>query len=127
MGFVLTPDEAQALIARNPRNKACLFPYLNGDDLNSRFDQSPSRWVINFHDWPLNRKADGVWQTADAKQRKTWLQSGIVPADYPDPVAADYPDLLAIFEEKVKPGADEKGQWRSRYVIRFIGWWIYGG
>lgn len=91
MGFVLTQEEAQALIARNPRNKDCLFPYLNGEDLNSRFDQSPSRWVINFHDWPLNREADGVWRTADAKQRKEWLQSGIVPADYPDPVAADYP------------------------------------
>jgi len=23
-----------------------------------------------------------------------WLQSGIVPADYPDPVAADYPEKL---------------------------------
>jgi hypothetical protein len=32
-----------------------LFPYLNGEDLNSRPDQSPSRWVINFHDWPLER------------------------------------------------------------------------
>ena len=107
MGFVLTPDEAHALIARNPDNKACLFPYLNGEDLNSRWDQSPSRWVINFHDWPLNREADGVWRTADAKQRKVWLQSGIVPADYPDPVAADYPELLAIIEEKVKPERDK--------------------
>ena len=32
-----------------------LFPYLNGEDLNSRPDQSPSRWVINFHDWPLEK------------------------------------------------------------------------
>ena len=32
-----------------------MFPYLNGDDLNSRPDQSPSRWVINFHDWTLER------------------------------------------------------------------------
>ncbi|MCG3197798.1 MAG: hypothetical protein GHCLOJNM_02289 [bacterium] len=55
MGFVLTPDEAQALIAKDPRNKDVLFPYLNGEDLNSRFDQSPSRWVINFFDWPIGR------------------------------------------------------------------------
>ncbi|KAB8145737.1 restriction endonuclease [Chloroflexia bacterium SDU3-3] len=55
MGFVLEPDEAQALIERDPRNKDVLFPYLNGEDLNSRPDQSPSRWVINFHDWPLER------------------------------------------------------------------------
>ena len=36
MGFVLEPEEAQALIAKDPRNKDVLFPYLNGEDLNSR-------------------------------------------------------------------------------------------
>jgi hypothetical protein len=55
MGFILEPEEAQALIAKDPRNKDVLFPYLNGEDLNSRADQSPSRWVINFHDWLLER------------------------------------------------------------------------
>ena len=57
MGFVLSPEEAQALIANNPRNKDVLYPYLNGEDLNSRPDQSPSRWVINFFDWPLEKAA----------------------------------------------------------------------
>ncbi len=47
-GFVLAPEEAQRLIAVDPRNRAVLFPYLNGEDINSRPDQSPSRWVINF-------------------------------------------------------------------------------
>jgi len=55
MGFILEPVEAVALIEKDSRNKDVLFPYLNGEDLNSRFDQSPSRWVINFHDWPLER------------------------------------------------------------------------
>jgi hypothetical protein len=55
MGFTMTPDEAQDLIARDPRNAEVLFPYLNGEDLNSRPDCSASRWVINFHDWPLKR------------------------------------------------------------------------
>jgi hypothetical protein len=55
MGFVLEPEEAQALIAKDPRNRDVLFPYLNGQDLNSRPDQSPSRWVINFFDWPLEQ------------------------------------------------------------------------
>ncbi len=54
-GFVLKPEDAYALIAKAPRNKDVLFPYLNGRDLNSRPDQSPSRWIINFHDWPLER------------------------------------------------------------------------
>jgi hypothetical protein len=51
-GFVLEPKEAKALIAKDPKNKEVLFPYLNGDDLNNNPDQSPSRWVINFFDWP---------------------------------------------------------------------------
>jgi len=51
-GFILEPHEAQALIQKDPRNKDVLFPYLNGDDLNNNPDQSPSRWVINFFDWP---------------------------------------------------------------------------
>jgi hypothetical protein len=52
---VLTPDEAEALIQNDSRNKDVLFPYLNGEDLNSRPDQSPGRWVINFFDWPIER------------------------------------------------------------------------
>src|SRR5258708_7461175 len=53
MGFILEPEEAQALIRNDSRNKDVLFPYPTGQDLNSRPYQSPSRWVINFHNWPL--------------------------------------------------------------------------
>ncbi|HZT54001.1 MAG TPA: DNA methyltransferase, partial [Gaiellaceae bacterium] len=55
MGFVLAPEEAEALIAKDPRNRDVLFPYLNGEDLNSSPTLSPSRWVINFFDWPLEK------------------------------------------------------------------------
>lgn len=48
MGFILDPEEAADWIARDPRNAEVLFPYLNGADLNSRPDCSPSRWVIDF-------------------------------------------------------------------------------
>ncbi|WP_208876118.1 Eco57I restriction-modification methylase domain-containing protein [Streptomyces armeniacus] len=54
-GFILPPEQARALIEKDPRNKDVLFPYLNGEDLNSRPDCSASRWVINFHDWPLEK------------------------------------------------------------------------
>ncbi|MEC3994883.1 DNA methyltransferase [Actinacidiphila sp. DG2A-62] len=54
-GFILTPEQADDLIQRDPRNKDVLFPYLNGEDLNSRPDCSASRWVINFHDWSEER------------------------------------------------------------------------
>jgi hypothetical protein len=82
-GFVLQPEEAQALIVRNPKNKEVLFPYLNGEDLNSRPDQSPSRWVINFRDWPLDRKS--------------------ACEGYKGPVASDYPECLEIVERLVRP------------------------
>lgn len=49
MGFVLDPDEAAEWIDEAPVNAEVLFPYLNGEDLNSRPDTSPSRWVIDFN------------------------------------------------------------------------------
>lgn len=47
-GFILETEEAQDWIAQDPCNAEVLFPYLNGEDLNSRYDCSPSRWVIDF-------------------------------------------------------------------------------
>jgi methylase of polypeptide subunit release factors len=55
MGFVLSPDEAQAMFDADPGNADVIQPYLVGEDLNSRPDGSPSRWVINFRDWPIER------------------------------------------------------------------------
>jgi len=100
-GFVLTSDEAQALIARNPKNKDVLFPYLNGEDLNSRSDQSPSRWVINFFDWPLDRQS--------------------APEGYAGKVASDYPDCLDIVERLVKPERTAKP---ASDVAKYP-WWLF--
>ena len=55
MGFVLEPQEAQRLLDKDPRNREVVSPYVNGADLNSHWDHSPSRWVINFRDWTLER------------------------------------------------------------------------
>ncbi|WP_212765324.1 DNA methyltransferase [Streptomyces sp. PKU-MA01144] len=55
MGFTLTENEANQLVANDRRNSEVLFRYLNGEDLNSRPDGSASRWVINFQDWPLEK------------------------------------------------------------------------
>ena len=53
IGFVLEPPEAFHLLQQSPHHQECLIPYVNGEDLNSRPDQSGSRWIICFHDWPL--------------------------------------------------------------------------
>ena len=119
-GFILYPEEAQKLIYKDPKNKDVLLPYLNGEDLNSHPEQKPTRWVINFFDWPLNRAAEGSWESADEKQRKAWLRKGVVPKDYHDSVAADYPDCLSILEKKVKPERENN----NRKVYRDL-WWKY--
>lgn len=56
-GFIVEAERARELIEKDERNLQVLFPYLNGDDLNSRPDCSASRWVIDFHDWPERRAA----------------------------------------------------------------------
>ncbi|MGI8683025.1 MAG: DNA methyltransferase, partial [Mycobacteriales bacterium] len=55
MGFTIAEAEAKALIGLDPRNADVLFPFVNGQDLNSRPDSSGSRWIINFFDWPEDR------------------------------------------------------------------------
>lgn len=50
-GFIVSEQNAKELINKNIINKNVLFPYLNGDDLNSTIDQTATRWVINFFDW----------------------------------------------------------------------------
>jgi hypothetical protein len=52
MGFVVSEESARNMIELDPRNRDVLFPYLNGEDLNSDPEQKPSRWVINFWDLP---------------------------------------------------------------------------
>jgi len=106
-GFVITLEQAQALIGKDARNKDVLFPYLNGEDLNSRPDQSPSRWVINFKDWPLDAEHD------DPKKPKG------------RPYAVDYPDCLDIVEEKVKPIRDSKATGNATDRDTAKRWWQF--
>ena len=108
-GFVMAPEEAQKLIDKDPKNSDVLFPYLNGDDLNNQIGQSPSRWVINFKDWPLRRYTMEEWDAiADNEKEdiyKKLLKGSTLetaPPDYRGQVAADYPDCLEIVERLVK-------------------------
>ncbi|MEF2735828.1 MAG: type IIL restriction-modification enzyme MmeI, partial [Bifidobacterium choerinum] len=49
-GFIISPEQAAQWIAADPRNSEVVFPYLNGKDMTSRPDCSPSRWVVDFND-----------------------------------------------------------------------------
>jgi len=55
VGFVLEPDEAETLMKKDSRNREVIVPFLSGEDFNSRPDQSPSRYVVDFRDWDLER------------------------------------------------------------------------
>ena len=48
-GFLLSLEEAEALIAAAPRNAEVLFPYLIANELIGRKDAQPTRYVIDFH------------------------------------------------------------------------------
>ena len=120
--------EMERLIAENPGKRDAIFPYIGGAEVNKSPTHSHHRYVINFRDWPLRRTDPGrssSWHGASDAQREKWRRSGIVPLDYPDPVAADWPDLLRIVEERVKPE-------RAKLTRNAIGrkraafWWLYG-
>lgn len=54
-GFVLQPNEAMEFISKDSRNAEVIMPYLIARDLNSSPTLSPSRFVINFRNWTLEK------------------------------------------------------------------------
>jgi hypothetical protein len=97
-------SEMHRIIAKDPRSAERIFPYIGGEEVNDSPTHSHHRYIIYFGDFPLRRDNLGTgWLKADEKQRGVWLRTGVVPEDYPGPVAADWPDLLEIVERKVKP------------------------
>ncbi len=51
MGFILTSEDASRLLKKDIKYSEVLLPYLSGQDINNRVDQTASRWIINFFDW----------------------------------------------------------------------------
>ncbi len=45
-GFLLTPDEAAAMVHAEPKSRDVLFPYMIGRDLVE--EGKPTRWIIDF-------------------------------------------------------------------------------
>jgi hypothetical protein len=72
MGFILEKKSAELMLASDPRNKDVIFPYINGDDINSDPKQSASRYVICFWDWPENRAKEYPlpWNWVEKNVRK---------------------------------------------------------
>ncbi|GIF48210.1 hypothetical protein DFJ67_3503 [Asanoa ferruginea] len=71
LGFTMTPADAAVLIAEDDRNREVLFPYLNGQDLNSRPDGSASRWIIDFGERSEDeaRQWPSLWRQLEERVR----------------------------------------------------------
>jgi hypothetical protein len=96
-GFILSHDEAQSFIAADSTCESVIRPFLTGSDLNSTPSQQPTRSIINFYDWSIEKA-----QT------------------YPGPFAhtADY-----VKPERTR--LDEVGEFVLRKPLPQK-WWIYG-
>ena len=116
-----------SLIKRDPRNAARIFPYIGGDEVNTSPTHAHHRYVIDFSEFPLRRDADlRPWSGMSAKEREDTVRAGVVPQDYSEPVAADWPDLLEIIERRVKPERvrlPPTNAW-NRDVSKY--WWKFG-
>ena len=96
-GFVLTPEEAEELTKTDPRSRDVIYPYINGDDLNSSPTQTPRRYVINFGNRSEEeaRKYDACFKVVEERvkpyrmtasensmREKWWLHQRSRPALY---------------------------------------------
>ncbi|MCG3769598.1 MAG: hypothetical protein JW384_00727 [Nitrosomonadaceae bacterium] len=54
-GFILSPIEAQEFLTIDSLNDQVVRPILNGEEVNNLPEQAPSRYAINFLDWPEPR------------------------------------------------------------------------
>ena len=119
-------SEMHRMIEMDPHNREAIFPYVGGEEVNTSPTHAHHRYVINFRDYPLRRADLGEsWQNADLEQRREWLHEAIVPLDYPEPVAADWPNLVAIIEERVRPERIKLGD-NGDARRRREKWWLWG-
>ncbi|GIV03544.1 MAG: hypothetical protein KatS3mg015_2374 [Fimbriimonadales bacterium] len=90
MGFVLTPEEAERMLDADPKNADVIFPYLNGQDLNSDPEQRPSRWVINFWDWPAERAREYElpWR---------WIEERVKPERLEKSKSKSYRNIMSMW------------------------------
>jgi hypothetical protein len=116
-----TLEEMKRLIDKNPRNAERIFPYLGGEEINNNPTHAHHRFVINFEDFPLQRVSAGrSWFELDNIAQQRQLREALVARDYPGPVAEDWPDLLKIVEERVKPERLQQAK-----IVNPARWWMF--
>ena len=113
-------EVAQTLLV-DRANEKVLKRYLGGEDASGSPTHSPSRYVIDFRNFPLTRSTGcKSWQAANETEREEMFQAGEVSQDYPSPVASDWPDLLKFVDRDVRPFRLKKGDTGTKKR-----WWIH--
>lgn len=109
------------LIENNAKNAERIYPYIGGEEVNTSPQQSHQRYIMDFEDWPLRRDPNlQPWRETAQPKRELLLRKGVVPSDYPEHVAEDWPDLVAVLDRHVRP--IRRGNKRARYAEI---WWQY--
>ncbi len=101
MGFVLTREERDEFVKKDPRNAERIHPYIGGEEVNTSPTQDFSRYVICFSDLPTI--AGQKFVSLSEEEAKKW------------------PDLYERIERLVKP---ERAV-NNRDVYR-LNWWVFG-
>lgn len=80
-GFFISKKEAEELL-KNKANSKIILPLLNGDDVNNNYDQSYSRYVINFFDWNEEKSSSYVeaFKIIEERVKPQRLSQKIEPA-----------------------------------------------
>ncbi len=114
--------EMERLIAKDQRNAERIKPYVGGEEVNNSPIHAHHRFAIDFEDFPLRRDpaATHPWRQLTEEAQRAKLRLGIVSADYPYPVAADWPDLLNIVERLVRPERANNPDQSRREI-----WWRF--
>ncbi|AFR49095.1 Eco57I restriction-modification methylase domain-containing protein [Gordonia sp. KTR9] len=69
-GFILSDADARQTLKSGDADERVVQLYLGADDLVTRPDRSASRWVINFHDWPIEQAREfGVFKIVEQEVR----------------------------------------------------------
>ena len=124
-GVASSLEDMRQVKIMDPRNGELIHPYIGGEEVNNHPSHNHHRFVIYFKDYPLKRDTTEIsWYDAPSTLREALYRTGVVPLDYPKPVAEDWPDLLSIVEERVKPerlASARKS--KSSHSRRAAVWW----
>ena len=112
--------DMQRLIENDPRNGERVFPYIGGEEVGNDPNHEHCRYAIDFFDQPLERDERlGAWSKLSEADQRACLTRGS-RFYYPNSCAEDWPALLSIVRQRVKPERDVQ----KRQALRER-WWQY--